>query len=390
MNNPFDRCIVNPREKPLSQDINRPQSQSDYAHRFMAEHGLGARTSASSFGLAQQSGFRPYSFVVEQTSPASMDVTVKRGVGFYDDAADCPSAINGVIGLDDLSRYKPLVLMNDVTFTVPTAPGLGDSRIDIIEVRANRQVTDSTSRLILDPTTGAFAPDMVNKTLAFAVDGSAGYVISPALSTVALSYKQGAASATGTEVEPSVTPGYIQVARINVGPSVTTIARTEIADKRRILAPAGVLPFSGTWRIEYNGGAPIETCRYLSAPPGIQLGVRAFGSALEKLKLSLYICGGEISQVDAVGSFSSRSMTVPEAAFIAAQRWGQGIVVQLQDVSSAIHALLPATTPLVETGVGAKIYQGTWWGVFDDGTPSLTDAKLEDVDFHVSGTISYF
>lgn len=270
---PFDRTIINIREKPLSRDINQAQSQQDYALRFVMQEMLRRRTADTNQAAAACDGWFPYSLVVVPQSPASMDVTVKAGVGFFESAADRPSGIGSIVGLDDLATVKPIVLDSDVRFTVPTAPAAGNSRIDIIEAKITRTVGNPQSRLVLDPVTGGWVPSSVNKTLGFTLDGSTGYVVSPAASTVALSYKSGAVAATGAEVEPPVTAGYVQIARINVGPSVVAIGKGDIVDRRKLLGQGGVVRASISWYQQWTAGVPVAAIRGVCAPPGVEFGL---------------------------------------------------------------------------------------------------------------------
>lgn len=273
MNNPFDRTIINPLEKPLSSDINQTESQLDYSLRFMAQQLLPRRTSDTNESLVPAVGFMPYSMKVVPSAVPDLNVTVKQGLAYFYDVTDTPSGIDGIDGLNDQSPYKPIVLMADTVFAVPTPPGLGNSRIDIIEARFNRQADNPQSRLILNTLTGAFVPDTVNKTLSFTLDGSVGYVVSPAPSTVALSYKQGVAAASGTEIEPTVTPGYVQIARINVGPLAATVPKGNIVDRRTLLGTNGTVQAGINWFQEWNAGVPTAAIRSVVGPPNVEFGL---------------------------------------------------------------------------------------------------------------------
>jgi hypothetical protein len=274
-NDPFDRTILNPLEKPFSSDMNQSQSQSDFALRFLIEQMFNRRTGNTSPAPSAGVGFVGYSMTAVAATVPDMTVRVSRGLGFFSDPTDTPSGIDGIAGLDDLSPIKPVVLMTAVVFAVPAAPGPGNSRIDIIEAHIRREVTNPSQRLVLDPGTGAFNPLVVDKTLAFTLDGSVGTVVSPAPSTAALSYKQGVAAVTGTEVEPSVTPGYVQIARINVGPSVSSIGEGEIVDRRKLLGEHGSVHASANFRQRWNGGVPIVDLNSFIGPPGAKIGILA-------------------------------------------------------------------------------------------------------------------
>ena len=230
-NNPFDRVIINSREKPLSADINKMQSQLDRALRFFA------KTVFSSVAGAPKSGFSAGGFKAVESSPQALSVVLKAGLGFQDNPTDLPSDINGITGLDDIDSYKPLPLLSDLTVPIPTAPAGPNSRIDIIEVRADRLVTDSQGRDIFNVTTEEFQSSLVDKTLEFLLDGSKlGTVNDPAPSTSPLSLKVGVAANPG--VAPVTTAGYIKIAEVFVDSAVTVITDLDITDSRTLLGIA--------------------------------------------------------------------------------------------------------------------------------------------------------
>ncbi len=235
-NNPYDRVIVNPLERPLSVDADRPQSQADRSIRD---------TLRRMYQIAgtPQSGFLDTSLKVVENSPTGMSVLITPGVGFQDLTGDLPTAIGGITGVDDLSPYKPLPLNATMSIAVDAAPGAGQERYDIIEVKTDRRSEDNLSRDVLNTGTGLFVPTLVNKTLAFSLDGRNGRVVSPSNSTTGVGYKVGTAAAVGTAVVPSTSPGYVPIATIYVGPTVTSILNANITDRRVLLAP---VPADGT------------------------------------------------------------------------------------------------------------------------------------------------
>ena len=180
MANAFDREIINTLEKPLSSDVNLIGSYGDFALRSLVAQ-LMAVASSNSGGDTLQglvNGFLNDGFKVRPQSPG-MFVTVAPGVGFACAPGDLVSSVGGVGGLDDLAPYKPMVLTALQTIPIDAAPGSG-TRCDIIEVAYDRQSVDSTSRLVLNPSTQQFAPGTVNKRLSWALDGNIGRVTSGA------------------------------------------------------------------------------------------------------------------------------------------------------------------------------------------------------------------
>src|SRR5574337_192482 len=138
-----------------------------------------------------------------------MSVLLKAGIGFLDAPSDVPTSVGGIVGADDLSPYKPLPLNADMAIAIDAAPSAGNERIDIIEVKQDRRVENPLSRDVLNTGTGLFVPTLVNKTLAFSLDGRNGRVVSPSNSTTGVGYKVGVAAAVGTALAPATTSGYV-------------------------------------------------------------------------------------------------------------------------------------------------------------------------------------
>lgn len=214
----FNRTVLYPLEKPLADDLNQDSSQGDRSIRDTM-YGL----------LNGQSGFLLGGFKAVASTPVALSVVVNSGLGFQDAPTDTPAAIGGVLGVNDLSRYKPLILANNFTVPVPAAPG-ANSRIDLIEVRYNRVLDNPQSRNFLDPATDAFSPATVPKTLDFNVDNTLAYYAAAAVPTTAFAYKSGVVA--GSPTPPAVDAGYMAIAYITVGTSVTVINAGDISDQR--------------------------------------------------------------------------------------------------------------------------------------------------------------
>lgn len=226
-NNPFDRTILRPLEKPLADDINQAETNFDHALRFFI-----AALLKSGFSNALIDGFLSDGLAVVPASPVGMSVSVSPGLGFQR-ITSTELGIDSVVGLNDLEQYKPIPLRATQAFTVPTAPVAPNTRIDIIEVQAQRIVTDSSSRQVFDEGLGQFLPDTVDKTLQWALDGRAAIITTPVVSTAPFGYKIGIAGNPG--VVPPTSPGYIKIAEIAVGSDVTEITTADITDFRELL-----------------------------------------------------------------------------------------------------------------------------------------------------------
>lgn len=316
-NNPFDRAVISVRERPVSSDINQAQSQLDRTLRFFLDQFLIPRAALADERPAAVpiSGFFGDAFRVREESPVAMEVLLAAGLGMQSDPSDTPSAIGAIPSVDDLSRYKPLPLLSDVTITgIPVGDAVND-RIDIIEVAFNRRLTDPTSRDVLNPTTGAFDPTVVNKSLAWDLSISdVGIVAAPSNSVTAIGYKTGQPS--GTPAIPSITPGYVKIAEVGVPATATTIISANIKDMRRLLAPGGMRTVAVFARTDIGGGS--ADLFGLVAPPGVQV-----AASIASGFRNIYLVAGDTSADFAVavagdGSNISTTTILPVTAAIRA------------------------------------------------------------------------
>lgn len=288
-NNPFDRTIINPRERPLSSDINQAQSQMDRTMRRFFGRLFGTRASQASSLESVLTGFIGNSFRLSADG-VSMFLTVRNGLGFFGDPAALNAALGGIVGLDDLDGYKPMSLNDDITFAVPAAPSGPNSRIDILEVRYNRAIGNPLSRDILDPGTGIFAPGLVNKSLSWdlgsqlTINGSG-----------AINYKTGAPAVSPSA--PGVDSGYVKIAEVAVGSSVTTLSYSKIKDLRNLLFPGGNLTVSGfATMTEVGGGIANLSGVNIIAPPGVDVFVcRDTSGVNTRLRFIVVVVAGNLA-----------------------------------------------------------------------------------------------
>lgn len=289
-NRTFDRTIINTRERPISADINQAQSQLDRTIRDVLLNSYLSRSNTIASVRAAQTpinGFLGDGFYVRGS--AGMQVVVSAGVGFALNGGDTPSSINGATGTDDLALYKPLLITTDQTLAVPVAPSSGSERYDIIEVATDRRAENPTSRDVFDLGANKFSAQVVQKTLAFAMDSRSGQVTSPASSTVGLSYKIGTSAPTGTATVPSTTSGYLKVAEIYIAGGATALAQNTIRDTRRVLFPNNV--GSVALVVNQTPGTPdVVSATSVMAPAGIAVAVRS--TAPSGGPLRVYVVGG--------------------------------------------------------------------------------------------------
>lgn len=378
-NGPFDRTILNVRERALSSDINQAESQLDYSLRFALQQLLAKDSGFSS-------GFIGASYKVVPNSPAGMSVLVQPGLGLLSDPADVPAAIGGIVGLDDLSSAKPLVLNAPQQFTVP-ANASGNPRIDIIEVKVDRRAENPTSRLIYNAITGAFDPTSVNKTLAFSHDGRLGTVATPANSTTGIGYKTG--TPAGSPVAPATSPGYLKIAEINVAAGAATITASEIVDRRAILGVGGVVQVAARYRLEWNGGAPVVSNQFYQAPGGVT--VVAAPDSSRRGRSFLFVIGGFMQSVSPVVSGEVHGVTLGAAETVVSR---QGLTALLttpsgvQTIDSAAQTLLAGLG--VQAAIGASYVQvQTDAQHIDAGGVNITNVALQDMFWNVRVAIRY-
>lgn len=391
---PFDTTPIGFLEKPVSDDHNQNASQIYMTIREIIRIMCASRTSdASQAALSINAFFGDSLRVIPSASPA-MTVVVSSGLGFLYAPTDAPTNIGStdIVGLEDLSPFKPSFLTNPVTFAVSPAPGSPNTRIDIIEVKCDRRLENSTARFQLDPTTKIFGPHSFFKTLAHALDGRTGTVTDPANSTAGLSYKIGTPGNPG--VAPTVSPGYVKIAEVNVGTGVTTIPGTAIVDRRALLGIGGTTRVAVRVRVKWNGGSGAQTAVIQSvvAPPGIDVGVAPINSS--RGDFVLYVTGGQITKVA-----QHVTVEVPITVLAAGDHvrmtpaQGGGAGLPLTTVDSSIQTAM--ITAGVNVGIGSKAIEFfNANGILSlipagEGAASITDPKLEDLFFNVTLDLAY-
>lgn len=272
--NPFDREVINTRERPLSSDVNLVGSYADQAVKYFLEQHYGRRTSTTDpTSQGAGTGFIGDALRPRAASSPAMTVELAAGLGFIDDAALIASSVGGVSGVDDLSRLRTLVLTATETLVVPAADPT-NPRIDIIEVAARQDLADSTSRHILNPSTGVFAPSNVFKTLTHVLDGQTGTVAAGSDSVTPIGYKTG--TPAGSPSAPATTTGYVKIAEVLVGAAVSSIDNDVIKDLRAPLWVHGMAEVIVRGRFVLS--TDTITVDMVSAPPGVRVGFRSDGS----------------------------------------------------------------------------------------------------------------
>lgn len=230
---PFDRMVLNPRERPLSGDHNQ---QASNVERSLMKFILDLAKEWAN-PIAAGASFLADGFKVVADGPPDLFVQVTSGLGFYNDAADEPTMIGGLVGVDDLSSIKPLPLSANQIFAVP-APDPVNPRVDIIEVKTDRRLEQPDTRDILNVATGQFtATPGQNKVLAYYLDGRVGTVAFNQQSITGIGYKTGNPGAG----VPATSAGYTKICEIAVGAAVGSINNGNITDRRQFLFPLQTL-----------------------------------------------------------------------------------------------------------------------------------------------------
>jgi len=276
---PFDQNAMAPGERPSTEAINRgfsaDSSRLDWVYRQL----LGSRTDVANDRATLKNGFIGSGHRVRALNPATLQVTVDPGLGFYyDNTQPLVAASDMIVGVyqsvSDLSPYRPIVLADTVTYTVPTLPPAGQARYDVIEVKPKRQLAEYGPLLRFDSGTNNWTPQSAAAFLRYAVEpAEAGAVVTPAPSTAPISYVKGvAAPYPGVLPEPPTTPGYVKIARILVEGGAASLTSDKIVDRRQLVFPEGVGFIAGTgfFRSVRTAAARPEITS-LTAPPGVRV-----------------------------------------------------------------------------------------------------------------------
>lgn len=389
---PFDQTNLGVRERPTSGDLNQMESQIFRTIRELARVSMSPRTSNASSANTPPSGMIADSFRVLPSSPAAMTVVVTPGIGFRNDPVDVVSNLGSpdLEQVNDLSPFKPLSLLAPVTFAVPAAPAGPNSRIDIVEVRNGRQLTNAITRRQLDTGTESFLDHVFFKTLAYGQDGNTGAVTNPAPSTAGLSYKVGTAANPG--LVPATTAGYTKLAEVLVSSSTTSITGLNLVDRRVVLSSNGMTTVAIRFRVQWNGGAGAQTATILDcvSPPGFDVAI-APTLAGQRGDFSLFLIGGQIAHMTQqlsvnVKDNSGGSLGSGEMIYVNPIDLGVQVVDSIQQAAMAAVGLA--------CGIGTSYVQ-----VFNAngrlalrsaaGVASTTDVKLENVVFNATLQLSY-
>lgn len=374
-NEVFDQRIINPRERPLSDDLNGEASQEMRTLRELLRYAFARRASDGVLTNTPANGFLGDGYLVSALGVPGMFVNVRAGYGFQDNLADVASDINGALGTNDHSAYKPLVLTQTESLAVPSADPT-NPRIDIVEVKYDRHLADLLSRDVLNTGTGEFVATLVQKTLAWnqsgrvSLNGAAG-----------INYKTGTPAAV--PVAPATSSGYIKIAEVRVGAAVTSITANKVNDTRPLLFTNGAAGrVSGRINLAMTGSPPVVFLDYLNAPPGVSVVViPAYAGAGNTRYATVYVVGGDMRKVSARAVATASGFTLSDSNMITCEV-GSGVFVI---DASAQTALAAATVPAaLAAAVGQRcVYAVLSPKQYDGATVAQPVAGALDIDFSI-------
>ena len=365
------RVLIPVRQRPSSEDLNALQTMLTASDLLVVGSATGQNFASSPTGCDRSTyigayGFTGADFFVD-TNPSSppFGVRIRPGRGFdYLAGPGAATDIDSCQGADWNQTGMglggiPLVLSTYQNLTVPTPPSVGNSRIDIIEVRADYLATDPQTVGIFDPGSSVFNPTVANKALVWDLLGRTGSVTAPNPSTAPISYVTGQTAAGGisSATEPSTTSGYIKICRINLdasGGAIAALTDAMIADKRPRLFPSGTIQLGGNVTTAgVLAGVGSQAFNSLEVPMGLVVKAvmpTTAPSAGFSYPVQFYVIGGEL-----------RPRTVGAGARGAVTATAEGPSPRCMGITNVVtDTLLAADVAILDgTTAGYAILNGT-------------------------------
>lgn len=260
----FDVRIVNPLERPRSEDFNLAQAAARTTSQAVAAMAF-PTSGAVKIAFAER-GFRP-----QPLATPSRAIRLFPGQGLSDFAQSF-SSINGIPGVDlsGSGSRTPLVLSAFKEIAVPPAPPAGRCRRDVVAVRAMSPdtivLTDQQATDVFNAANQVFEPSMRYKTLSFDYKDVAVHYMAPGASDpvpvpnppmiyipgIEYDYEGPATFyALATTQRSPIPAGYTLIAAINVEPDAVAITEEHICDFRALLFPNN----THTFPVRFRAGA---------------------------------------------------------------------------------------------------------------------------------------
>lgn len=252
---PFDVRIVNPLERPRSEDFNLAQSAQRTTAQTLAGavFPLGRRFNEPT---QRQLAFSELSFFPEPLDTPGLGIKLRRGFGLaYSGYEQGWTNVGGIPGVDlsNATSYVPLVLSDDKIITVPTPPPAGKCRRDFVAIkRMTAQtvtLTDQQATNVFNASNQVFEPALKYKTLGFDYIDTPVFITPPGggaypelaysliyIPGIEYDYEDESTFYALATTERSTIPNlYTLIAAINVPPNATEITADLICDFRPIL-----------------------------------------------------------------------------------------------------------------------------------------------------------
>lgn len=386
-NKAFDRVVIRRYSRPKSRDLNRQFSQLAATNQVLLQELLSVRSgnlgTGGSSAAVGKSGFVKQGFQ-PVWSGSGMGIILRAGLGFRYDVTDLPTDIGSQLDVDDVAPLKPLYAPSDIAITVPASTA--DPRIDLIEVRQNRVLTDTEAYQYLQtPTTGAIGNGSSASTLSSVLTtADVGITSGGAASTTAVGYKQGT-SHPSAPTAPTVTAGYELVGYVYVpGGSVAAIADSNVYDYRRLLGSNRVVVHvekaSGT------GGA--LTVRSIDAPPGVRVALwNDTPSAFAGYDLYI-LCGNAQYMYDAGFTYVPISISSFNQDSPPGETVNAGIIGAVQALNSTFATRMAAATPAISVSadIPQRFFRAMVGHVRSDGTNidyNISETQFDTITFDI-------
>ena len=354
----FRRVLIPVRQRPSSEDLNALQWSANASLLGLAGGAFGSSLTTAGLNPSVRysnlgaAGFYAGGFwcVLNGSSPP-FGIQLTAGIGFNYAGPVTATDIDSAQGADwgyTGQWGAPLVLSETQTFTVPTPPAVGSSRIDIIAVTPLYLATDPQTVGIFDPGSSVFNPSVVNKSLTWDLLGRTQTINAPAIPTAGIAYIVGQSVVGGiaSATEPSVPTNYMKVARINLdasGGAIAAVSDSMLVDMRRPLLPQGILRVAGDVSIPgVLAGLGTEALNAVELPPGVVLkavlsSAAGAGGVGVSYTAVFYVIGGDLR------SSASNNNGVVVATALGLRRTVEVLSVNVGRLNAADVAILDGT-----------------------------------------------
>lgn len=264
--------IINPLEAPSQADLMLAETQLQTSRLQLIDFLTRANLRGYLLTGQQLGGFLGDSLSLQPTGSPSNQIVIGAGLGLLQNPSPQQN-VSGLVGgnpvpvpgLDDTYPWSPVSLSTPITVNVPAADPT-NPRIDLIEVKVSRTVTDQSQVLFLtNPQVGQGVPVPATKTLTWDV-GAAGGVGNSAGAPIV--YKTGTPG--GSPVAPSIDVGYVALGYVRVAAAATSFDWDSLIDARNLLFPNGMASVSLLADVPSGSTQDVQLVG-ITAPPGVRV-----------------------------------------------------------------------------------------------------------------------